>query len=192
MIKEGIYVSTLTVIILFGIMMIMGCLMAQIEKWNNRYIQKAFGWGGIILTGCIGTILHELSHLIMCLIFRHKVKQVKLFRPIQSKKDGVLGYVNHSFNPSSTYQKVGNFFISTHMSLSKEDLKGAWSGGVLLAVLLWIFEMAFYYYNSSLCLVISWKLALYLGLFLGMGILFALITLCLSLIIYSLKRLIQI
>lgn len=48
MIKEGIYVSTLTVIILFGIMMIMGCLMAQIEKWNNRYIQKAFGWGGII------------------------------------------------------------------------------------------------------------------------------------------------
>lgn len=78
------------------------------------------------------------------------------------------------------------------MSLGKEDLKGAWSGGVLLAVLLWIFEMAFYYYNSSLCLVISWKLALYLGLFLGMGILFALITLCLSLIIYSLKRLIQI
>lgn len=272
MIKEGIYVSALTVMTLWGMIMIMGYLLAQIEKWNNKYIQKAFGWGGIVLTGCIGTVLHEFSHFIMCILFRHKIKQVKFFRPIQSKKDGVLGYVSHGYNPNSLYQKVGNFFIgiapvivgtvvivwsmkicqpdsyqilfrlikqlsssghyaiiddnekivkgvlkwveslwskpnlrmypfyinlvvmysiSTHMSLSKEDLKGAWSGGILLVILLSLFEMVFYCYNPSLCLIISHTMVLYLGLFLGIGILFALITLCISLMIYGLKRLIQ-
>lgn len=54
-----------------------------------------------------GTAVHELSHALFCVIFRHKVTSMKLFSP-----DGkTLGFVNHSWNPRSFYQRSGNFFI---------------------------------------------------------------------------------
>jgi len=47
----------------------------------------------------------------MCLIFRHKVTEVSLFRPIKGRYDNTLGYVKHTYNTRSIYQKVGCFFI---------------------------------------------------------------------------------
>lgn len=275
MIKEGLQASIIMVISTMGILLIFGGGMGLIEKWNNRYIQKAFGWGGIVITGCIGTVIHELSHFIMCILFRHKVKEIKVFRPLQSKKDGVLGYVNHSYNPYSTYKKVGNFFIgvapiivgtivislalkwllldsytllvgqietviklqetgqwldggqlkmlgsiliqfmqnlfarqhlrqfefyiyivimysiSTHMSLSREDLKGSLAGAVVLCVLLLIGGFGLYYYDAALFAMISFRMSLYLTLFLSIGIMFAVITLAISFIIFSIKKLVH-
>lgn len=69
------------------------------------------GWLFYVLFSWIGTPIHEFSHYIMCLIFRFKVNEVKLFRPIKGKKDGTLGYVNYEYNTRSFYQKIGNFFV---------------------------------------------------------------------------------
>lgn len=60
-------------------------------------------------SGIIGTPVHELSHAAMCIVFRHKIKKIKLFGI--DKRKGTLGYVQHSFNPRNLWQRIGNFFI---------------------------------------------------------------------------------
>ena len=72
-----------------------------------------FGWTGFSVSGFIGVPFHELSHLITALLFGHDVIDFSLYRPIKGRKDGMLGYVNHTYNPNSLYQKIGNFFIGS-------------------------------------------------------------------------------
>ncbi|MCL2225825.1 MAG: hypothetical protein FWB96_12730 [Defluviitaleaceae bacterium] len=90
-----------------------GLMYKFVGKKLAVYIQRNFGWTGYCVLGSVGVTFHELSHLVTAIIFRHKINEVKLFRPFQSKIDGTLGYVNHSWNSRSIYQKVGNFFIGT-------------------------------------------------------------------------------
>lgn len=103
--------SIVNVVFLIMTFLLFGFVFSIVEKNNNKLIYSSFGRSGIIITGAIGTIVHELSHLIMCLIFRHKIKDVRLFRPIESEYDGVLGYVSHTYKKGSIYQNLGNFFI---------------------------------------------------------------------------------
>jgi hypothetical protein len=76
-------------------------------------VQKAwcmvFGYQAILLTGWIGTPIHELSHAFFCVIFGHKIEKISLFSP--EPETGVLGYVFHSYNPESLFQRVGCLFI---------------------------------------------------------------------------------
>ncbi|MGL5354114.1 MAG: hypothetical protein ACRDA5_12435, partial [Clostridium sp.] len=69
-----------------------------------------FGRKAVIITGVIGTTIHEFSHYIMCKIFMHKVNSIKWFS-ISTNDSEELGYVSHSYNRKSIYQRVGNFFI---------------------------------------------------------------------------------
>lgn len=62
------------------------------------------------LTAVIGTPIHELSHAIACVLFGHKITDIKLIDLSFSKP--ALGYVNHSWNTRSIYQSVGCFFIA--------------------------------------------------------------------------------
>lgn len=59
------------------------------------------------ITGMFAVPIHEISHMVACLIFRHKIISFKLYHP----QDACLGYVEHSYNPRSPWQYIGNFFI---------------------------------------------------------------------------------
>ncbi len=96
---------------ILGIFVIFGFIFNVIENKNNQLIQRSLGEKFIIFTGFIGTVVHEVSHLIMALIFNHKIVKVELFRPRKYKEDGILGFVKSTYNPNSIYQQVGNFFI---------------------------------------------------------------------------------
>lgn len=78
---------------------------------------------GYIFLTAPGVMIHELSHAFFCLIFRHKIIEMKLFSP---QSDGTLGYVQHQYDPQSLYQRCGNFFIGTGP---------VWGGVVLLCLL---------------------------------------------------------
>ncbi|AKB43340.1 hypothetical protein [Methanosarcina vacuolata] len=92
-----------------GSLILVGMILGLLENRANFYVQRAFGRKGILVTAWIGTPIHELGHLLMCYVFRHKITKLKLFS--HKEKDGTLGYVNHSWNPKSLYQNIGNFFI---------------------------------------------------------------------------------
>lgn len=94
-----------------GIFIIFGFIFNLIEIKSNRLLYLSFGEKGLLITGVVGTMVHELSHLVMALIFNHKIIKVELFRPFKYKEDSVLGYVNHTYSTKSIYQQIGNFFI---------------------------------------------------------------------------------
>lgn len=91
-----------------GIIILTALLIWIIVKlWYRLLGDKARGV--CIATGLIGTPIHETGHLLMCLLFGHKVHEVKFFMP--RSDDGVLGYVSHSYNKRNLYHQLGNFFI---------------------------------------------------------------------------------
>ncbi len=71
----------------------------------SRYLGRAY----YLLFGWLGTAAHELGHAVFCLLFAHRITEMKLFgRPA---RDGCLGYVRHAYDRRNLYQQAGNFFI---------------------------------------------------------------------------------
>ena len=81
----------------------------RLERFTQHRLATRFGWKSILWTGWLGTPIHELSHVAMCLVFRHRIDDVALFEP--DLESGRLGYVRHSFTKSNWFERVGNVFI---------------------------------------------------------------------------------
>lgn len=77
----------------------------------NKLFYKIAGTSKAVIygTGIIGTPIHELSHALFCVIFLHKITEIKLFQI--NSEDGTLGYVKHAYNKKNIYHLIGNFFI---------------------------------------------------------------------------------
>ncbi len=95
---------------LLGLMFVFGLILYVFARFPRITYVKSVGRKlDIVFTGWIGTPVHELGHAVFCAIFGHKITKMRLYTP--NSTDGTLGYVNHSYNPNSTYQRIGNFFI---------------------------------------------------------------------------------
>ena len=81
----------------------------RLEKFTQHRLAQRFGWKSVLWTGWLGTPIHELSHVAMCLVFRHRIDDVALFEP--DVESGRLGYVRHSFTKSNWFERIGNVFI---------------------------------------------------------------------------------
>lgn len=105
--KSSLFLTFVTI----GIFILFGYIYSIIEKKNTKYVLSTFGSIGILFTGVIGTAVHEIGHLIMCILFRHKISNFQLFNFRGYKYEDTLGYVSHKYDKHSLYQKAGNFFI---------------------------------------------------------------------------------
>jgi hypothetical protein len=111
-----IRLSLLELLAFTGPVLLIGLLLGQMEQLSNNYLQRSFGRKTLLLTAWIGVPVHEVGHLLMCWLFGHRVRKIKLL-DLRSD-DGTLGYVQHSYDRSSLFQSIGNFFIGIGPMLS--------------------------------------------------------------------------
>jgi hypothetical protein len=114
---------------LLGPLLLLAFIMHFVAKKNENLSYKVMGPKVYLYGfGWLGTAVHELGHAIFALIFRHKITKINLFNI--KADNGQLGFVNHSYNPKSTYQRIGNFFIGIGPILF---------GSILLYFFSWLF-----------------------------------------------------
>lgn len=88
-----------------------------LAKQTDIFIDDNFGAKAEIYYGAIGIMIHELSHLIIALIFGHRIEEAKIlilpWNVNMEDEHPKLGYVNHSWDKQNLYQEIGNVFIGT-------------------------------------------------------------------------------
>lgn len=98
------------VFVLLGPLLVLAFIMHVVASNNERLSYKLFGRRGYLYVfGWLGTAVHELGHAIFAILFGHKIQSMVLFNP--DPNSGSLGHVSHSYDSSSAYQNIGNFFI---------------------------------------------------------------------------------
>ena len=128
------FFSTLGVLILFGL------LLDKLENTTHSFLYAVFGWGAIVFTGLVGTPVHELGHWLGCKLFGFHVSDVALFRPVAGQYDGILGYVQYSYDAGSLWHRLGCFITGIAPLLF---------GGVVILLLLRFLTPEVYRYTSA-------------------------------------------
>ena len=103
-----IYVGQLLLLTL-GVIVVCG-LVAWLAQRIFVYLVGYGSSGVIYASSVIGTPIHELGHALMCLLFAHKITDIKLLLP-PNHPSGTLGYVEHSYNRKNMWAVLGNLFI---------------------------------------------------------------------------------
>ena len=82
--------------------LLFGSALSLVSHRNKSLVVIYFGFFAQVIGGGVGIIIHELSHLIVALLFRHQIKGVALLRiPRPNDGDTSLGYVQHAWQTTS-------------------------------------------------------------------------------------------
>ncbi len=92
-----------------GVFIAFGWILERLENIIHTRMMMSVGQDVILVTGVVGTPLHEIAHWIGCKIFGFTVIDVDLLRPVAYKYDGILGYVRYSTSINSWWNKLGCF-----------------------------------------------------------------------------------
>jgi len=84
-------------------------VLSPLARRNHTLLIRCFGFRPYAVFIAVSTILHETSHAIMCVVFRHRIVRFKAL-PGESE-NGETGLVLHGWDSKSIYQCIGNFFI---------------------------------------------------------------------------------
>ncbi len=107
---RGFFLTFIQILLLLGPGLVLAYAMHLLSGVIRNYAARIFGHRAYIGLTAPGIMVHELGHAFFCFVFGHRINGIQLFKP---GRDGPLGYVNHSYNPKSHYQTIGNFFIGT-------------------------------------------------------------------------------
>ena len=94
---------------LFAGVFIFGLLIHFISQLTFRSLERSFGSKGVYFVAWLGTPIHELGHALFCIIFLHRIVDIKFFKP--DPVTGTLGYVSHTWSKTNPWAVLGNFFI---------------------------------------------------------------------------------
>lgn len=119
--------------ILLSPFILFGLIIRIIKGKLDYLLLERFGRIPYMLFAAIGTPVHELSHLLTSLFFRHKIKRFSLF---SINAEGRLGYVEHAYDTNSVWQRGGCFFIGIAPIIS---------GAMMIVLLVYLFMPKFIY-----------------------------------------------
>ena len=105
---EEIVINVIMQLVYFvGTVFLSGFLISLLNRTFYKMVN--YNRGVCLATGLLGTPVHELSHAAMCVVFGHRIDEIKLYQI--DDENGVLGYVRHSYNQRNFWAKLGNYFI---------------------------------------------------------------------------------
>ncbi|MCK4274510.1 MAG: hypothetical protein KAW90_06410 [Dehalococcoidales bacterium] len=94
---------------LFAGVFIFGLLIHFISQLTFKSLERSFGSKGVYFVAWLGTPIHELGHALFCVIFLHRIVEIRFFKP--DPLTGTLGYVTHTWSKTNPWAVLGNFFI---------------------------------------------------------------------------------
>ena len=92
-----------------------GTVLQLVTGRFRRRAAEVFGARFCIWSTAPGVMLHEFSHALLCVVFRHRITDFALFSP---QKNGNLGWVAHKWNPRSLWQNIGWAVTNTTITCS--------------------------------------------------------------------------
>lgn len=95
---------------LFGGLIVPGIILHFLSRGTRTLFAKSFGTRFFqYTTGWLGTPIHEIGHVIGCILFGHSIQSVRLF---SFNGHSAAARVVHSYNRKNLYHQAGNFFIA--------------------------------------------------------------------------------
>lgn len=100
-------------LLVIGVPLLVVLGLTYLNRNSKELLAARYGAQAIVYVGGLGVVVHELSHLLMAILFGHHINDFKLLMVNVRANNGALGYVNHSWNQQSRYQSLGNVLIGT-------------------------------------------------------------------------------
>lgn len=106
----ALLLGTLFILVFIVPCVILGFVMNKLSGKVELTARKVMGSKVYyILFGWFGTLVHEGSHVVLCFIFGHEIRDIKWFD--WNPNASTLGFVRHAYNPANPWHLLGLFFI---------------------------------------------------------------------------------